>query len=101
MLESAEERGRIVRFAKELGVESRTARRWWKCYQEQTNEVPYKVSKNNVGCPSSFTNEHETYIRELLDKDPQLYSEDIIGELSKGFMGFSICKTQLNHACGD
>jgi transposase len=96
MLESAEERGRIVRFAKELGVEPRTARRWWKRYYE-TNEVPYKLSKNNVGRPSSFTTEHETYIRELLDKDPQLYSEDIIGEPSKEFMGFSISKTQLNH----
>ncbi|KAI9344471.1 hypothetical protein BD770DRAFT_447166 [Pilaira anomala] len=29
MLESAEERGRIVRFAKEPGVELRTAWRWW------------------------------------------------------------------------
>lgn len=28
MLESAEERGRIVRFAKGLGVEPRTVRRW-------------------------------------------------------------------------
>ncbi|KAG1473763.1 hypothetical protein G6F56_000761 [Rhizopus delemar] len=28
MLESAEERGRMVRFAKELGVEIRTAWRW-------------------------------------------------------------------------
>lgn len=62
MLESAEERGRIVRFSKELGVEPRTARRWWKRYQE-TNEVPYKLSKNNVGRPSPFTTEHETYIR--------------------------------------
>ncbi|KAG1376532.1 hypothetical protein G6F61_007519 [Rhizopus arrhizus] len=96
MLEIAEERGRIVRFAKELDVEPRTARRWWKRYQE-TNEVSYKLSKNNVGRPSSFTTEHETYIRELLDNDPQLYSEDIIGELSKEFMGFSISKTQLNH----
>lgn len=96
MLESAEERGRIVRFAKELGVEPCTVRRWWKRYQE-TNEVPYKLSKNNVGRPSSFSTEHETYIRELLDKDPQLYSEDIISELSKEFMGFSISKTQLNH----
>lgn len=58
----------------------------WKRYQE-TNEVPYKLSKNNVGHPSFFTTEHETYIRELLHKDLQLYSKDIIGELSKGFMG--------------
>lgn len=59
--------------------------------------MPYKLSKNNVGRPSSFSTEHETYIRELLDKDPQLYSEDIISELSKEFMGFSISKMQLNH----
>lgn len=96
MSESSEERGRIVRFAKDLGVEPRTVRRRWKRYQV-TNEVPYKLSKINVGRPSSFTTEHETYIREILDEDPQLYSEDIIGELSKEFMGFSITKTQLNH----
>ncbi|GAA5798605.1 hypothetical protein HPULCUR_004010 [Helicostylum pulchrum] len=34
---------------------------------------------------------------ELLDKDPQLSSEDIIGELFKEFMGFSISKMQFNH----
>jgi hypothetical protein len=96
MLESTEERGRIVRFAKELNVELRTAWRWWKRYQE-TDEVPYKLSKNNVGRLSSFTTEHETYIRELLDKDSQFYSEDISNKLSEEFMGFSVSKTQLNH----
>ena len=59
--------------------------------------MPHKLSKNNVGCLSYFTTKHEAYIRELLDKDLQLYSEDVIGELSKEFMGFSISKTQLNH----
>ncbi|MBM6383974.1 MAG: hypothetical protein JSY10_08260 [Paenibacillus sp.] len=59
--------------------------------------MPYKLSKNNVSRPSSFTTEYETYIRELVDKVPQLYSEDTIGELSKEFMGFSISETQLNH----
>ncbi|KAG1135586.1 hypothetical protein G6F37_012654 [Rhizopus arrhizus] len=73
MLESAEERERIVRFAKELSIEPRTARR------------------------CSFTFEHEEHIRNLLDEDPQLYTEDIIDSLSKQFMGFSISKTQLNH----
>ncbi|EIE90972.1 hypothetical protein G6F46_008808 [Rhizopus delemar] len=68
MLESAEEREGIVRFAKELGVRLGIAWRWWKRYQE-TDEVPYKLSKNNIGRPSSFTTEHETYIRKLLDKD--------------------------------
>lgn len=51
-------------------------------YQE-TNEMSHKLSKNNVGRPSSFTTEHESYIRELLDKDPQFFSENIIGELSR------------------
>lgn len=61
MLENAEEREKIVRFAKELRVEPRTARRWWERYQK-TNEVPYKLSKKNIGRKSSFTTEHETYI---------------------------------------
>lgn len=41
--------------------------------------------------------ERETHIWELLDKDRQFYSEDIISELSKELMGFSISNTQLNH----
>lgn len=59
--------------------------------------MPYKLSEKNAGRKSSFTFEHEEYIRNLLDEEPQLYTEDIIDSLSKQFMGFSISKTQLNH----
>ncbi|EIE85062.1 hypothetical protein RO3G_09772 [Rhizopus delemar RA 99-880] len=48
--------------------------------------MSYKLSKNNVGRPSSFTTEHESYIRELLDKDPQFFSENIIETRYEWFM---------------
>lgn len=71
MLENAEERGRMVRFAKELSIKLPTARQWWECCQK-TKEAPYKLSKMNTGCKSSFIFEHEEYTRNLLDEDPQL-----------------------------
>jgi hypothetical protein len=37
--------------------------------------------KNNAGRKSFFTPEHETYIRNLLDEDPQLYTEEIIDKV--------------------
>lgn len=96
MLESPEERGKVTQYAKELGIHPRTAKRWWDFYKE-TEEVPYKQSKTNNGAKSSFKVEHEEYIKELLDEDPQLFAEDIIESLTKQFMDFTISKTQLNH----
>ncbi|PHZ09066.1 uncharacterized protein RHIMIDRAFT_240937 [Rhizopus microsporus ATCC 52813] len=65
MLESSEEKGRIPRFAKEFDIET----------------------QKRTGRKSSFTFEHKEYIRNLLDKDSQLYTEDIIDNLSKQFTG--------------
>jgi hypothetical protein len=95
MLESPEERGRITRFAKELGINGRTASRWWSKYQA-TQEVPYKKSKENAPI-SAFTSDHQEYVRELLDNDPQLFAVDIIDKLTEQFMDFTISKSQLNH----
>lgn len=96
MLESPEERGKVTQYAKELGIHPRTAKRWWDFYKE-TEEVPYKQSKTNNGAKSAFKVEHQEYIKELLDEDPQLFAEDIIESLTKQFMDFTISKTQLNH----
>ncbi|KAI7900083.1 uncharacterized protein BX663DRAFT_440023, partial [Cokeromyces recurvatus] len=57
----------------------------------------YKLLEKNAGCKSSFTFEHEEYIQNLLDEDSQLYTEDVINNLSKHFMEVSISKTQLIH----
>lgn len=56
----------------------------------------YKKSKDNV-VKSTFTDEHQDYVRELLDEDPQLYAVDIVNDLDEQFMGFTISKMQLNH----
>lgn len=71
-LENAEVRERIIRFAKKLDIEPRTARRWWECSQKKKKEVPYKLLEKNAGRKSSFTLEHKEYIQNLLDEDPQL-----------------------------
>ncbi|KAI9033788.1 hypothetical protein CLU79DRAFT_692324, partial [Phycomyces nitens] len=45
----------------------------------------------------SFKTEHNIFIQSLLDENPQLYTRDIVGGLSRQFMRFSISKTQLNY----
>lgn len=44
MIESPVERGNVARHAKKLGINPRTAKRWWDYYLE-TGEVSYKKSK--------------------------------------------------------
>lgn len=95
ILESPEKRGRITRFAKELGINGRTTLWWWSKYQA-TQEVPYKKSKENTPI-SAFISDHQEYARELLDNDPQLFAVDIIDKLTEQFMDFTISKSQLNH----
>lgn len=95
MLETPEEWGRIARIARELGIHPHTASRWW-CKYEETQEVPYKKSKENAS-ESAFTYDHQECMRELLDNDPQLFAVDIINKLAEQFMDFKISKSQLNH----
>ncbi|CEI86109.1 hypothetical protein RMCBS344292_00558 [Rhizopus microsporus] len=96
MLENPQERGLVAKIARNLNINYRTALRWWK-YYEGTEEVAYKKSEQNSGLKSSFTTEHNEYIKELLDNDPQLYSDDIINSLTERFEDFTISKSQLNN----
>ncbi|PHZ13711.1 uncharacterized protein RHIMIDRAFT_236766 [Rhizopus microsporus ATCC 52813] len=63
----------------------------------RTEEVAYKKFEENNGPKCSFTTEHNEYIKEQLDNDPQLYSDDIINSLTKRFEVFTISKSQLNN----
>ena len=95
MLESPKEHGLVAKIARNLNIKYRTALRWWHIYEE-TEEIAYKKSEQN-SCPkSSFTIEHNKYINELLDNDPQLHSDDIIKSLTERFEGFSISKSHMN-----
>jgi transposase len=96
MIEGPMERGKVTLHAKDLGINPRTAMRWWKHYEE-TGEVAYKKSQRNPGRPNSFTPEHEQYIQQILDKDSQLCADDIIGSLTSQFENFQISKSQMNH----
>ncbi|ORE00912.1 hypothetical protein BCV72DRAFT_253381 [Rhizopus microsporus var. microsporus] len=96
ILESPEERGRATRLAKQLGINPRTAQRWWVQYQK-SGEVPYKQSRFNSGPECLFTSTHQDFVQSIVDKDPQLFTKDIIDRLSEEFKGFTISKTKLNH----
>ncbi|CEP09722.1 hypothetical protein [Parasitella parasitica] len=96
MLESPEERGKATRFAKQLGIHPRTAQRWWAQYRE-SGEIPYKQSRFNNGPECSFTSSHQDFVQNIIENDPQIFTEDIIDRLSEKFEGFSISKSQLNH----
>ncbi|KAG0735409.1 hypothetical protein G6F57_014291 [Rhizopus arrhizus] len=96
MLENPQERKLVAKVARDLNINYRTALRWWK-YYEWTEEVAYKKFEENSGPKSSFTTEHNEYIKELLDNDLQLYSDDIINSLTERFEDFTISKSQLNN----
>lgn len=57
------ERGKVILHAKDLGINPRTAMRWWKHYQE-TGEVAYKKSQRNPGRSNSFT--PEQHIQQII-----------------------------------
>ncbi|CEP13202.1 hypothetical protein [Parasitella parasitica] len=49
------------------------------------------------GRPSTFTNEHDSYLIELMDNDSQIIVSDIMERLTEKFERFSISNSQLNH----
>ncbi|KAG1141731.1 hypothetical protein G6F37_008008 [Rhizopus arrhizus] len=74
MIEGPTERGKVTLYAKNLGINPRTAIRWWKYYQE--------------------TGKH---IQQIVEKDSQLCANDIIDSLKPQFKGLKISKPQMNH----
>ncbi|KAI9004282.1 hypothetical protein CLU79DRAFT_806797 [Phycomyces nitens] len=83
MIECAQEKGAAARVARSMGINVRNAQRWWK------HEMK--------GRPSNFTEEHDSFLIELIDNDPQIIVSDIMEMLIVEFEGFSISNSQLNH----
>jgi hypothetical protein len=54
----------VTLHAKDLGINPRTAMRWWKHYQE-TRKVVYKKLQRNTKRPNSLTPEHEKHIQQI------------------------------------
>ncbi|KAL0097329.1 hypothetical protein J3Q64DRAFT_1630832, partial [Phycomyces blakesleeanus] len=50
------------------------------------------------GPKSSIATEHSEYMKELLDNDPKLYSDDIIGSLIRRFENCIISRLELNYS---
>ncbi|KAG1140518.1 hypothetical protein G6F37_009010 [Rhizopus arrhizus] len=96
MIECAQEKGATARVARSMGINVRNAQRWWKQYRED-DTMPYKKGSEMKGRPSTFTNEHDSYLIELIDDDSQIIVSDIMERLTEKFEGFSISNSQLNH----
>ncbi|KAG0747692.1 hypothetical protein G6F16_007295 [Rhizopus arrhizus] len=87
---------KVTLHAKDLGINSRTAMRWWKHYQE-TGKLAYEKWQRNLGLPNSLTPGHEQHIQQIIEKDSQLCADDIIDSLKQQFEDLKISKTQMNH----
>ncbi|KAL4210924.1 hypothetical protein AB4K20DRAFT_1800694, partial [Rhizopus microsporus] len=87
--------GICQKYAKDLGINPRTAMRWWK-YYEETGEVAYKKSQRNSGRSYSFTPECEQHIQQIVEKGSQLCTDDNNDSLTSQFENFKI-KSQMNH----
>ncbi|KAG1449524.1 hypothetical protein G6F56_008615 [Rhizopus delemar] len=96
MIECAQEKGAAARVARSMGINVRNAQRWWKQYRED-GTMPYKKSSEMKGRPSTFTDEHDSYLIELIDDDSQIIVSDIMERLTEKFEGFSISNSRLNH----
>ena len=81
---------------RDLGINSRTAIRWWKHHQE-TGKLAYKKLQRNPGRPNSLTPEHEQHIQQIVEKDSQLCADDIIVSRKSQFEELKISKSQINH----
>ncbi|KAG1149536.1 hypothetical protein G6F37_002681 [Rhizopus arrhizus] len=96
MIKDPTERGKVALYAKDLGINPRTAMRWWKHYQK-TGKVVYKKLQKNPGRPNSLTPEHEHHIQQIVEKVSQLCADDIIDSLKSQFEDLKISKSQMNH----
>ncbi|KAG0862355.1 hypothetical protein G6F16_012592 [Rhizopus arrhizus] len=96
MIGGPTERGKVTLHAKDLGINPRTAMRWWKHYQE-TGKVVYKRLQRNPGRPNPLTPEHEQHVQQIVEKDSQLCADDIIDSLKSQFEDLKISKSQMNH----
>ncbi|KAG1218884.1 hypothetical protein G6F35_007956 [Rhizopus arrhizus] len=96
IIEDPTERGKVTLYAKDLGINPRTAMRWWKHYQE-TEKIVYKKLQRNPGRPNSLTTKHEQHIQQIVEKDSQLCADDVIDSLKSQFEDLKTSKSQMNH----
>jgi hypothetical protein len=64
---------------------------------EKTAPCHTKKNSEMKGRPSTFTEEHDSFLIKLIDNDPQIIVSDIMEMLIVEFEGFSISNSQLNH----
>jgi transposase len=89
MIEDPTERGKVTLYAKDLGINPRTAMRWWKHYQK-TGKIVYKKLQKKPSRPNSLTPEHEQHIQQIVEKDSRLCADNIIDSLKSQFEDLKI-----------
>ncbi|KAG0778579.1 hypothetical protein G6F22_011152 [Rhizopus arrhizus] len=89
IIEDPTERGKVTLYAKDLGINPRTAMRWWKLYQK-TGKVVYKKLQKKPGRPNSLTPEHEQHIQQIVEKYSRFCADNIIDSLKSQFEDLKI-----------
>lgn len=96
MIESVRQRGMTAKAGRELGINERFAQRWRREYKD-SEEYPYKKSVLNNGREKASTQEHDQHIRKLIDKDPQIFTDNVVDSLTMNFENLSVSKSHLNY----
>lgn len=96
MIESVRQKGMIAKADRELGINERFAQRWPREYKD-SEEYPYKMSVLNNGREKTSIQEYDQHIRKLIDKEPQIFTDNAVDSLTMSFENFSISKSHLNY----
>lgn len=96
MIESVRQRGMTAKAGRELGINERFAQRWRREYKD-SEKYPYKKSVLNNGREKASTQEHDQHIRKLIDKHPQIFTDNVVDSLTMNFENLSISKSHLNY----
>ncbi|KAG1255894.1 hypothetical protein G6F68_010039 [Rhizopus microsporus] len=83
--------------ARALKMPETTAQSWYKKESENPEEEigRKKGSGRPVGRPSALREEHEQFLKELIDDKPSLVLEEMMDSLTSKFVDLSISKTAL------
>lgn len=80
-----------------MGINERTAQRWWKKYTE-TNELPVSPETCKLlGRKSKVTEEHCKFVAQIVEENPQATVNDVLESLTKQFEGLTISRSQLHY----
>ncbi|KAI9471063.1 MAG: hypothetical protein EXX96DRAFT_507510, partial [Benjaminiella poitrasii] len=87
---------KAAKVARELGINVRTAQRWWSHYLE-TEELPFKKTTRITGRHSQFTEEPQRFVKQMVVDNPQTTVDEVLENVTSEFKDLTISRTQLHH----